>query len=327
VPSSNAQRESTPRASAPSSGAVTTSAAGRDHPPSGGLGEPSHGGRASLARRLKNRTTLLMLPVVVVLGVFFFYPLLATMVTSVNEPTWGLQNYRALLEDGVTVKVLVRTVLTAVLVAVSTLVIAYPYAFAMTRVSPRTRRMMTLVVLLPFWTSLMARTFAWYLLEQQNGVLQRFFAVLGFEDVILLGTLNGVAVAMVQVMLPFMVLPLYSGMARIDLRLLDAAQSLGASRLTAFRSVYLPLTVPAVVSGFTLVFIISLGFYVTPAILGSPRQALLSQVIATRVFDLLDFPGASAMGALLLVATLLVLLAVARIARPVAGAAEVARHD
>ncbi|MGY2066524.1 ABC transporter permease [Blastococcus sp. SYSU DS0619] len=270
---------------------------------------------------------LLLLPVVVVLAVFFFYPLLATMITSLSEPTWGLQHYRALLEDGVTVKVLVRTILTAILVAVLALLIAYPYAFAMTRVSPRARRMMTIVVLLPFWTSLMARTFAWYLLEQQGGLLQRFFAVLGFEDVVLLGTLNGVTVAMVQVMLPFMVLPLYSGMARIDLRLLDAAQSLGASRFTAFRNVYLPLTVPAVVSGFTLVFIISLGFYVTPAILGSPRQALLSQVIATRVFDLLDFRGASAMGALLLVATLVVLLAVARIARPVAGAAEVARND
>ncbi|MCL3816956.1 ABC transporter permease [Aeromicrobium wangtongii] len=251
---------------------------------------------------------------------------MSILLTSFNDPEWGFGNYQELLNDGVTIKVLIRTILTAILIAVLGLLLAYPYAYAMTRVSKRTRRYMTLIVLLPFWTSLMARTFAWYLLEQEGGVIEKAFSFIGFDDVILLGTLNGVAVAMVQVMLPFMVLPLYSGMVGIDHRLLDAAQSLGASRVTAFRSVYLPLTLPAVVSGFTLVFILSLGFYVTPAVLGSSQQSLLSQVIAMRVFNLLDFSGASAMGALLLASTVLILAAVSRIARPVSGAGKVIKN-
>lgn len=269
----------------------------------------------------------LLVPTAAFLLVFFFYPLFSIMLTSFSDPTWGFENYTELFGDGVTIKVLVRTLVTAILIAVLGLVLAYPYAYAMTRVSKRVRRYMTLIVLVPFWTSLMARTFAWYLLEQEGGLIEKALGVIGFDEVILLGTLNGVAIAMVQVMLPFMVLPLYSGMAGIDIRLLDAAQSLGASRLTAFRSVYFPLTLPAVVSGFTLVFILSLGFYVTPAVLGSPRESLLSQVIAMRVFNLLDFSAASAMGALLLAATIVILAAISRIARPASGVGKVVSHD
>src|SRR5699024_8758312 len=106
---------------------------------------------------------------------------------------------------------------------------------------------------------------------------------------VLLGTITGVAIAMIQVMLPFMVLPLYSGMAGIDRRLVDAAGTLGARPLKAFRDVYFPLSIPAVISGCSLVFIITLGFYVAPAVLGSPQQAMLSQVIATRVQRINDF--------------------------------------
>jgi putative spermidine/putrescine transport system permease protein len=281
----------------------------------------------TIYRRLGQPSMWLLVPAAAFLLVFFFYPLTSIMLTSFSEPSWGLSNYKEVLGDGVTVKVLIRTIITAILVSVLGLVLAYPYAYAMTRVSKRTRRYMTLIVLLPFWTSLMARTFAWYLLEQEGGVFEKAFGLLGFDGVVLLGTLNGVAIAMVQVMLPFMVLPLYSGMAGIDHRLLDAAQSLGASRATAFRSVYVPLTLPAVVSGFTLVFILSLGFYVTPAVLGSPQESLLSQVIAMRVFNLLDFSGASAMGALLLVSTVFILAAVSRIARPVSGAGKVIKND
>jgi putative spermidine/putrescine transport system permease protein len=278
-------------------------------------------------RRLGRPSMWLLVPAAAFLAVFFFYPLLSIMLTSFNDPTWGFSNYTELFNDGVTIKVLIRTIVTALLIAFLGLFIAYPYAYAMTLVSKRTRRYMTLIVLVPFWTSLMARTFAWYLLEQEGGVIEKAFGFFGFDDVVLLGTLNGVAVAMVQVMLPFMVLPLYSGMAGVDRRLLDASQSLGASRFKAFRSVYFPLTLPAVASGFTLVFILSLGFYVTPAVLGSPRESLLSQVIAMRVFNLLDFSGASAMGALLLVATVFILAAISRVARPISGAGKVVRND
>jgi putative spermidine/putrescine transport system permease protein len=279
------------------------------------------GGLGALVRR-RSVPAWLVLPAIAALLVFFVYPLALIVWRSFSEPSLGFGHYSDLLGDDVSVRVLLRTLRTGLIVAVVTLVIAYPYAYAMTRVGQRARGILTVLVLLPFWTSLMARNFAWYLLEQRDGVIDRFFTWLGFDGVVLLGSVAGVTVAMVQVMLPFMVLPLYSSMASIDPQLLDAATSLGAPRRRAFRKVYLPLSLPGIVSGFSLVFILTLGFYITPALLGSPQQALVSQVIATRVNSLLDFPGAGAFGTVLLLVTLAVVFAVTRIARPATGFGE-----
>src|SRR5579875_1379414 len=269
------------------------------------------------------RVAWLLVPAIVVLGVFFFYPLVTLVIKSFTEPHPGAANYTGLLHDGSSVPVLIRTLYTSLIIAGCGLVIAYPYAYVMTRVGPRARGLLTLVVLLPFWTGLMARNFAWYLLEGRGGLIENALGAVGIHGVVLLGSVAGVTVAMVQVMLPYMVLPLYSAMSSIDRRLLDAAGSLGASRITAFRTVYIPLSIPGVLAGFSLVFILSLGFYITPSLLGSSQQALVSQAIGTRVTQLLDFPGAGALGTVLLVITLLVLLVVSRVARPAAMLEEV----
>lgn len=261
----------------------------------------------------------LLLPGTMLLLVIFVYPLVTFVWRSFTDPTVGFGNYTALLHDGVSVKVLIRTLGTSLIVAVSTLILAYPYAYVMTIVGARTRSLLIALVLLPFWTSLMARTFAWYLLLQRGGAVDRFFDAIGFGHVVLLGTVGGVTIAMTQVMLPYMVLPLYSNMRGIDRKLLDAATSLGAPRWRAFTQVYLPMSIPGVVAGYSLVFIMALGFYVTPAVLGSPQHSLVAQLIATRVSTLLDFGGAGALGAVLLVLTLLVLLGLSRVARPTAS--------
>lgn len=255
-------------------------------------------------------------PGIVLLLIFFFVPLGNIVWKSFTDPTFGLDNYRNLVTDGVSIRILVRTLMTSAIVACIALLLAYPYAYAMTRVSARTRSVMTILVLLPFWTSLIARNFAWFILEEGNGLIDRFFQLFGFDDVVLLGTLTGVTVAMVQVMLPYMVLPLYTSMNTIDRKLLDAAVSCGAPWRTAFRTVYLPLSIPGVVSGFSLVFIMSLGFYITPALLGTPQQALIPQLIEIRVQRLLDFGAGGALGVVLLLVTLVILAAVARIAKP-----------
>lgn len=263
---------------------------------------------------------LIILPAIALLAAFFLYPLANIVWLSFTEPEVGVGNYTKLLNDGVSVTVLVRTLVTAGLVGLLTLLVAYPYAYAMTRVSARTRGILTILVLLPFWTSLMARNFAWYLLEQRGGFIEQAMSFIGIKDVVLLGSLAGVTVAMVQVMLPYMVLPLYTSLSSIDRRLMDAAVSCGAPWWKAFRTIYLPLSVPGMISGFSLVFIMSLGFYITPAILGSPQQSLISQLIATRVTQLLDFGGGGALGVILLALTLLVLGLVTRLAiRPKGG--------
>ncbi|WP_242884352.1 ABC transporter permease [Actinomadura litoris] len=279
------------------------------------------------ATRPRGRAAWFVLPATALLLVFFFYPIATIVWRSLTEPDAGFGNYTALLHDGLSVKVLVRTLVTALIVAATTLVIAYPYAYAMTKVRPRTRAVLTVIVLLPFWTSLMARNFAWYMLEQRGGPIERFLGLIGFDGVVLLGTVAGVTVAMVQVMLPFMVLPLYSAMEQIDPRLLDAAGSLGAPRWRAFGRVYVPLSVPGMLSGFSLVFIMTLGFYITPALLGSPQNSLISQVISERVSKLLDFGGAGALGTVLLGVTLLVLFIVSRFGGPAKALGGAVTHE
>lgn len=265
------------------------------------------------------RWLLLLAPAFLVIVAFFVYPVVAIAVRAFTDPSVGLGNFQAVWNDPTMVRVLVRTVATALIVTVVTLALAYPYAYLMTVVGTRGRAVMLALVLLPFWTSLMARNFAWIVLLQDGGPIVRATSALGLTDRALLGTETGVAVGMVQVLLPYMVLPLYATMSGIDRRLLDAASGLGAPRFTAFRRVYLPLSLPGVIAGSTLVFVLSLGFYVTPRLLGSPKQSLIAQVIGTRVEKLLDFGGAGALSLILLVITALLLLLVGRVAKPAAA--------
>ncbi|GLW98238.1 ABC transporter permease [Microtetraspora sp. NBRC 16547] len=268
---------------------------------------------AATRRGRRPRGLLLLAPALVMLLVFFAYPVADIVWRAFSEPHLGLQNLRDVFADPVTLRVLTRTVVTAFGVATLTLVLAYPYAHLMTVVSLRWRAVLMALVLLPFWTSLMARNFAWIVLLQDGGPLAK---LTGLGEKPLLGTAVGVALGMVQVLLPYMVLPLYSAMSGIDRRLLSAAASLGAPRRTVFGRIYLPLSMPGVVAGYTLVFVLALGFYITPRLLGSPQQSLIAQVIGTKVEKLLDFGGAGALSLVLLALTGLLLLAVSRVARP-----------
>lgn len=264
-------------------------------------------GRGGLGTSSRLRTALLLVPAAVALLGFFILPIAQIFWRSVTEPEFGFANYVRLATDGTTVGVLLRTLVVAIVVVAVTLFIAYPYTYLLTLVSPRWRAVMFTVILIPFWTSMLARNYAWLILMQADGVIDRAFTAVGIHGVVLMGTTVGVAVVMIQVLLPFMVLPLYSVMQQIDLRTMDAAQSLGASRLRSFLAVYLPLSRGGIASGCSLVFVFVLGFFLTPALIGSPQQALFAQLIAVRTRVLLDFPGAGAMGLVLLVVTLAVL--------------------
>ncbi|MEU7873759.1 ABC transporter permease subunit [Dactylosporangium sp. NPDC049140] len=261
-------------------------------------------GRAGRARSSGWR---LLAPALIALALLFVLPLATLVVDSFTEPETGLGNYASLFTDGYTIRVLGRTLLIALIVSVIGLLLAYPYAYAMTLVGPTMRGVLITVVLVPFWTSMLARNFAWLVLLQDGGVVQDLLRPFGLGDVRLLGTSLAVGISMTQVLLPFLVLPMYSAMSQIDSSLVAAGQSLGAPRARAFRRIYLPLSAPGVVAGMSLVFVLSLGFYVTPALLGSNRNAMIAQVINVRAKELLDFGGAGAMGMLLLVVTLVVL--------------------
>ena len=258
----------------------------------------------SRQRRAPRPSWLLLVPALALLAAILLLPLFQSLLRSFGTPDFTLDNYTKLFTDGVTVTVLIRTVTTAAIVTIVTFLLGYPYAYLMTRVGPRLRGVLLVIVLIPFWTSVMARNFAWIILLQRGGPVQSAFAFFGADNVVFYGSVVGVTVAMCQVLLPFMVLPLYSSLGSIDRKLLLAARGLGSPPLVAFWKIYWPLSRGGVVAGLILVFTLSLGFYVTPALLGSPQQSLVAQLLAQRTSQLLDFAGASALGMLVLVVTL-----------------------
>ncbi|SEH03601.1 putative spermidine/putrescine transport system permease protein [Nonomuraea solani] len=269
------------------------------------------------------RPALLILPALIVLAVFFLYPLVSMAISAFTDPTPGFGNFSWFFGEPQNLKVLGRTFTTGLWVTVIALVVSYPYAYAMTIAGPRVRAVLTLLVLVPFWTSLMVRTFAWVILLQDTGVINGALQAIGLGPFDLIRTQTGVVIGMVQLLMPFMVLPLYAVMSGIDRRLLTAAGSLGAHPIKAFVKVYLPLSLPGVSAGCLTVFISALGFYVTPALLGSPTDALISQQIFTQVNGLLKWGRGGAMGVVLLGLTLamiaLLALTLRRTGRKVTG--------
>ena len=264
---------------------------------------------ATALRRRPNANWLLLIPALALLAAILLVPLFQSLLRSLQLPVtegggWTFANYERLFTDGVTVTVLGRTASTALIVTIVAFLLGYPYAYFMTRVGDRARAVLLVIVLIPFWTSVMARNFAWLTILQRGGPVHTVLTWIGLGDVQLVGSQIGVTIAMSQVLLPFMVLPLFSALSGIDRRLLLAARGLGSSPIVAFWKIYWPLSRGGVMAGLILVFTLSLGFYVTPALLGSPQQSLIAQLLAQRTTQLLDFAGAGALGMLVLVITL-----------------------
>lgn len=253
-------------------------------------------------RRPGGSAALLLPALILVIGVFAL-PLVIMFWRAFSDPEWGFANFGWYLSDAVQRDVLLRTFTTGVQVTVICLLLGYPYAYAMVAFGPRVRLLMTFIVLVPFWTSLMVRTFAWVILLQDDGPVQSLLAIVGLGDVQLIRTNLGVVIGMSQILLPFMVLPLYAVMAGIDRRLVLASSSLGAKPVTSFLRIWAPLTAPGVGAGCLMVFISSLGFYVTPALLGAPDDSLISQQIYVQISSLLQWGRGAAMGVVLLVVT------------------------
>ncbi|MEW9305360.1 ABC transporter permease [Labrys neptuniae] len=266
-------------------------------------------------RPLSAYPSLLTVPAVLLLILAMGYPLLTVVVRSFAEPSFGLQNYVWFFSTPANLTVLARTFSIAAWVTLVCVIAAYPYAYLMTAVGPKWRLVLILCVLVPFWVSGVVRTLAWVVLLQDSGVINTALQALGLDGIKLIRTPLGVVIGMAQVLLPFMILPLYSVMRSIDLRLIQAARSLGANPVRAFWQIYLPLSLPGVFAGAIIVFILSLGFYITPALLGGPRSTMLSTLVQNQVLSLLAWGRGGAMGVILLVATFLLLAIAAPLMR------------
>jgi putative spermidine/putrescine transport system permease protein len=203
-----------------------------------------------------------------------------------------------------------RTLEVAFFVTVFCFLMAYPIAHLLATLPMKYSNLLMICVLLPFWTSLLVRTASWMILLQQNGIINDFFVWIGLvsEDnrIEMMFNKTGTYVAMTQILLPFMVLPLYSVMKTISPSLMRAGKSLGGTPFVAFWKVYFPLTIPGIGAGCLLVFILAIGYYITPALVGGASGTLISNQIAFHMKSTLDWSFASAMGLMLLSGVLVI---------------------
>jgi putative spermidine/putrescine transport system permease protein len=201
--------------------------------------------------------------------------------------------------------IMLRTLLVAAMVTIACAVIGLPYAMLAASVTGWKRSVLLLAVVLPLWTSLLVRTAAWFILLQNEGLINRALQAIGFIDSPLPLIFNrlGVVIAMTHVLLPFMVLPIYSVILSIPRNLMSAAQSMGAGPVRAFWRVLLPLSLPGLLSGSLLVFMVAIGYYITPALLGGANDQMISSVIAFYATGTANWGLAGALGLILLVVT------------------------
>jgi len=252
---------------------------------------------------------LLTAPLVLFMLVFYAAPVVAMLMRSISDPTWTAANYAALPHDPVFLKVFWNTLNTSLIVTASTLLLGYPVALALVR-APRWAPIILVLILLPFWTSVLVRSYAWMVLMGRHGLINEALLAAGLLDrpLRILNTPLATQIAMTHILLPYMILPIANALRQIDPSLGRAASSLGASPWATFRQVTLPLSMPGVAAGVLLVFVLALGFYITPAMVGGPREITLSMLIYQQV-DQLNWAAAATLSAVLL-ATALGLIAV-----------------
>jgi ABC-type spermidine/putrescine transport system permease subunit I len=257
-------------------------------------------------------TLALLLPAMLLLAIAFALPLARLAGLSFSTPGEPLGAYAQLLGDEVYGRVFGNTLIIAVIVTALSLMIAYPVAMALTRLPQGWRTLLFGCILLPLWISVLVRTFSWMLLLERNGPLNRFLIWSRLTDTPLevLFTPVAVVIGMVHVLLPYAVLPIYAALIRIDPALMRASDGLGASGATTFRRVLLPLSANGIMTAATFVFLLSLGFFITPALLGGARSMSLSMLIDSFVSEQLVWPLAAA-ASMILVAGCLAVIALA----------------
>jgi len=257
---------------------------------------------AKRERSERRRGFLLALPSFAYMVLFFAVPLIIVLVYSFATRTstgstalsdWNLDAYRKLGEPIVR-NVVVRSVILALVTTVICLVIAYPFAWFCAHQRPTIRNLLLIAVMIPFWTNFLVRNYAWRILLSNGGPISSFTEAIGLGETNILFTKTAVVIGLVYAYLPFMILPLYASIDRLDRRLIEAGRDLYGSGSQTFRRIVLPLTMPGVIAGSILVFVPSMGAYVTPELLGGGKETLLGSYIVTQFLTARNWPvGAS----------------------------------
>lgn len=266
-------------------------------------------------RRVSLGWWLLILPAVLLLIAFYIAPIAQVLTISFTEPEPGLGNYERLLTSESVQRVILTTLRICLITTALALLLGYAVAYAITLASPRSRSWWMMAVLVPLWISVLVRAFAWVTLLRRQGLVNDTLMGWGLisEPLPLVWNEFGILVGMVHYMVPFAVLPMLSAMREIDPRLLAAARGLGATRGQVFWKVFFPLSLPGVVASGVLVFIFSLGFYITPAILGGGKTLMVAEWISLQILDLIRWGLGTMMATMLIVAILATLAVFSRI--------------
>ncbi|QEX22972.1 ABC transporter permease [Hypericibacter adhaerens] len=270
---------------------------------------------AADARTERRQLLALSSPALLVVALVVFVPVGWLFWLSFFDQTGAtFANYQRLLDNVAYYKIFQTTFVLSAVVTLVTILMGYPLAYLLSQLSRRAALVGLALVLLPFWTSLLVRTYAWLVLLQRNGLINTLLIKLGLIDqpLGLVYNFTGAVIGMVHIMLPFLVLPLYASMKTIDPLLPRAAMSLGASPRAAFFTVFAPLTLPGLFAGSLLVFIYCLGFYIAPQVLGGGRVNMVAMKILENATTYFNWGAASALGVVLLAVTLAIFYLVGR---------------
>ena len=232
-----------------------------------------------------------------------------------RDGTLSMENYTRMLKSKAYLRIFLTTFKISFLTTLICAVLGYPLAYFMSQLSNRWANIYMIGVLIQFWTSLLVRTYAWLVLLQKKGLVNTLAVDIGLisEPIKFVHNTSGTLIGMVHIMLPFLILPLYANMKAIDKDCLKAASSLGATPTRAFWTVFFPLSIPGLLAGLLIVFVLCLGFYVTPAVLGGGKVIMAAMKISSNIELYFSWGAASALGVVLLTVTMAILLAASKL--------------
>lgn len=261
-----------------------------------------------------NSGWLLVLPMLGLVAVMFGGPLVNIIWLSFTDPAPGLSNYAALIDKTSLQRLIWTTVRVCLITTALSILLGYSIAYAMANANEKNRQTMMLLILISFWISVLIRTFSWLMLLGRNGLVNNGLMSIDIISSPIPFVRNelGVLIGMVHYMIPYAVLPLIASMQSIDARILAASRNLGASPLQTFWRIYLPLTRPGIIAASLLVFILSLGFYVTPAIMGGGKVLMVAEYISVQILVTLRWGTAAMLAVLMLVSVLALLFLLSR---------------
>jgi putative spermidine/putrescine transport system permease protein len=257
---------------------------------------------------------ILLGPIFIYLSVFYLYPLFGVLIRSVFDPNFTIEHYTALLKYPVYMRILVNTLEISFLTASFCVILGYPIAYALCFVRSKWKILLLFSILLPFWISALVRTYSWMILLGRFGTVNRLLSATGLIDAPLSLMYNrfGVLVGLIYILLPFAIFPMENVMRGIDESLIRAAQSLGSSSFQIFRRIFFPLSLPGICAGFILTFVVSAGSFITPMLMGGPKDAMIATSIHAQLENVNNWGFAGVLSVILLAAVLLLFILFSR---------------